>query len=78
MPQALERFGPTASIVHADLGGHNPAKNDEFARAVSPFVEPLLAPGGLMIASDRMYFENMTELELPEGAMPDRCFIYRK
>ncbi len=78
LPQALERFGPTASIVHADLGGHNPAKNDEFARAVSPYVEPLLAPGGLMIASDRMYFENMTELELPEGAMPDRCFIYRK
>lgn len=78
LPHALERFGPTASIVHADLGGHNPAKNDEFARTVSPFVEPLLAPGGLMIASDRMYFENLTELALPEGAMPDRCFIYRK
>lgn len=76
--QALERFGVTASLIHADLGGHNPKKNDAFARAVSPLVEPLLAVGGMMVASDRMYFENLQEVSLPEGAVVDACFIYRR
>jgi len=30
---ALNRFGPNAALIHADLGGHNLAKNDAFARA---------------------------------------------
>jgi hypothetical protein len=78
LPAALARFGPTASLIHADLGGHNLEKNYAFARAVSPLVEPLLAQGGLMVSSDRMYFDALEEVELPEGAVPSRCFIYRK
>ncbi|KIN63435.1 hypothetical protein Z946_2307 [Sulfitobacter noctilucicola] len=76
LPQALERFGPTASLIHADLGGHNPKKNDEFARSISKVIEPMLAKGGLMVASDRMYFEGLTEQPLPEGAVEGSCFIY--
>ena len=78
LPQSLERFGPTASLIHADLGGHNREKNDIFARKVSPLIEPLLAKGGLMVSSDRMYFDGLQELALPEGAVPGRCFIYRR
>lgn len=78
LPAALKRFGPTASLIHADLGGHNREKNDLFARAVSPLVEPMLAEGGLMVASDRMYFETLTELPLPPHAVEGRCFIYRR
>lgn len=76
--QSLVRFGATASLIHADLGGHNRAKNDAFARKISPLVEPLLAPGGLMVASDRMYFKTLKELPLPRGAVEGRCFIYQK
>lgn len=76
LPAALARFGPTASLIHADLGGHDLAKNDAFARAISPLVEPLLAKGGLMVSSDRMYFENLKEMALPDDAVPGRCFIY--
>lgn len=78
LPQALGRFGPTAVLVHADLGGHNARKNDEFARNISPLVAPLLAPGGLMVSSDRMYFEDLQEQPLPDGAVMGRCFIYRR
>ncbi|AXX99037.1 class I SAM-dependent methyltransferase [Profundibacter amoris] len=78
LPQALERFGPAASFIHADLGGHNLKKNDEFARNISPYVEPLLAKGGLMVSSDRMYFDGLQEIDLPPDAVPGRCFIYRK
>jgi S-adenosyl-L-methionine methyltransferase len=76
--QTLQKMGPVASLIHADLGGHNRAKNDAFARVVSPLVEPMLAKGGLMVASDRMYFETLKEVALPEGAVPERCFIYRR
>lgn len=76
--QTLEKMGPVASLIHADLGGHNRAKNDVFARVVSPLVEPLLAVGGLMVASDRMYFDTLSEVALPKGAVPERCFIYRR
>ena len=78
LPAALDRFGATASLIHADLGGHNREKNDAFARFVSPLIEPLLAPGGLMVSSDRMYFDALTELALPDGAVDGRCFIYQR
>lgn len=78
LPAALERFGATATLIHADLGGHNRAKNDIFARNISPFVEPLLAMGGLMVASDRMYFDGLVAQPLPAGAVEGRCFIYRR
>lgn len=78
LPAALERFGSVARLVHADLGGHNAAKNDAFARRVSPLIEPLLAAGGVMVSSDRMYFSNLPEVALPAGAVPGRCFIYQR
>jgi hypothetical protein len=78
LPSALDRFGPTAVLIHADLGGHDAAKNDLFAKNVSPLIEPLLAVGGLMVASDRMYFDHLVEQPLPHGAVLGRCFIYRR
>lgn len=78
LPATLERFGATASLIHADLGGHNREKNDRFARMISPLIEPHLAQGGLMVSSDRMYFEGLEELPLPPGAVEGRCFIYRR
>lgn len=78
LPASVERFGASASLIHADLGGHNREKNDAFARFVSPLIEPLLAPGGLMVSSDRMYFDALTEMSLPDGAVEGRCFIYRR
>ena len=78
LPAALTRFGPTAALIHADLGGHNLAKNDAFARAVSPLIEPLLAPGGVMVSSDRMYFSALVALDLPADAVSGRCFVYQR
>ncbi len=78
LPQALSRFGATASLIHADLGGHNAAKNDVFAQKISPLIEPLLAVGGLMVSSDRMYFDALEEQPLPPDAVPGRCFIYKR
>ncbi len=78
LPLALTRFGATASVIHADLGGHDLGRNDAFARRISPLIEPLLAVGGLMVSSDRMYFDGLSEIALPTGAVPGRCFIYRR
>jgi hypothetical protein len=78
LPAALRRFGATARLVHADLGGHNAEKNVVFARRVSPVIEPLLAEGGLMVSSDRMFFDRLKECALPPDAVEGRCFIYKR
>lgn len=78
LPAARGRFGATVALAHADLGGHDAAKNDAFARLVSPLIEPLMAPGGVMVSSDRMYFKGLEDLPLPPGAVPGRCFVYRR
>jgi hypothetical protein len=78
LPEAVARFGPAASLVHADLGGHDAEKNVAFARQVSPLIEPLLTVGGLMVSSDRMFFEGLEEQPLPPDAIPGRCFIYKR
>lgn len=78
LPETMTRMGAVASLIHADLGGHNREKNDIFARKVSPLIEPLLAPGGMMVSSDRMYFADLVEVALPKDAVPERCFIYQK
>ncbi len=78
LPATLKRMGPVATLIHADLGGHNRKKNDAFARRISPLVEPILAPGGYMVSSDRMYFDDLQEMPLPSGAVEGRCFVYRK
>jgi hypothetical protein len=79
LPDAVQRFGASASIIHADLGGHSRVKNAEFARMVSPLIMPLLAEGGLMVSSDQMYFfEGVDEVPLPTNAVEGRCFIYRR
>lgn len=71
------RFEGQAVLIHSDMGTHNPKKNDEMARELSPVVEPLVAPGGYFISNDRMYFDKMITLDLPEGAHKDRCFLYQ-
>jgi hypothetical protein len=78
LPAAHARFGATAALIHADLGGHDATKNDIFAQKISPLVAPLLAVGGHMVASDRMYFDDLVEQPLPARAVPGRCFIYRR
>ncbi|MGV6849765.1 MAG: class I SAM-dependent methyltransferase [Marinibacterium sp.] len=78
LPAALDRFGATVSLIHADLGGPDLARNDAFARRISPLVAPLLLPGGILVTSDRMYFDDLAELPLPEGAVPGRCFVYQR
>lgn len=78
LPAFLARRGPVAALIHADMGGHNAEKNVAFARRVSPLIEPLLASGGLIVSSDRMFFTTLDEEPLPPGAVDGRCFIYRR
>ncbi|WP_158971763.1 class I SAM-dependent methyltransferase [Chachezhania sediminis] len=78
LPAVLAEKGPVASLIHADMGGHNASKNDAFARFMSPLIAPHLAPGGLVVSSDRMYFDDLEELPIPADAVPGRCFIYRR
>ncbi len=78
LPAAVTRFPQGASLIHADLGGHDLEKNDAFARMISPLVEPVLAFGGLMVSSDQMYFDALEQQPTPDGAIEGRCFVYKR
>ena len=75
--ETLERFGPVADLINADLGSYSKDRNNQFAIEISPEIEPLLAPGGLMLSTDKMYFTKLVEEPLPAGVTPGRLFIYR-
>ncbi len=77
LPMMLAGDGATVSFAHADLGGHNLEKNDAFARLVSPLIEVMMAPNGVIVSSDMMYFEALEQIGLPDGALEGRAFIYR-
>ena len=78
LPAFLKQWGPVAVLIHADMGGGDSDENVAFARRISPLIEPLLAPGGLMISNDRMKFDTLIEQPLPAGAVAERCFVYRR
>lgn len=71
------RFDGQVALLHTDLGGHNPEKNIIFARKLSPLLEPLMKAGGIVIATDAMYVDAWTQLDLPDGVKPMWGHLYR-
>ena len=74
LPGALARIGAQAALVHVDLGGHSVAGNGDLARHIAP----LLAEGGLVVSMERLEYNGLREIALPDGAAPGRCFLYRR
>lgn len=77
LPQAARRLGPGAALLHTDLGGADPDANDRFARAISPLLLPLMRPGGIVVASDRLYLDGYEDLPMPPDVAGMRGYMYR-
>jgi len=76
--EAREQFAGKVAVLHADLGGHNHKKNIIFARTFSPLLVPLMAPGGIVISTDKLhYVDEWDYLPLPEGVAEKRAHLYR-
>jgi hypothetical protein len=79
LPGFLDRFGPAcAALIHADVGTGDDMRNRQLAGILSPLLEPLLAPGGLLAADRRFDLPNCREISAEAGVSEGRYFVYRR
>jgi hypothetical protein len=76
MPLARERLGATAALIHSDLGTGDTSANAEQGRWLGAALDPLLAPGGYVIANQPLDVPRWQRLPEPPGVPPGRYFLY--
>ena len=77
LPQAAERLGRSAALLHTDLGTGDAEANAALAEQIGPLMAALVAPGGVVVANHELTVPGWTQLPEPEGVMPGRYFLYR-
>ncbi|MGE0154871.1 MAG: class I SAM-dependent methyltransferase [Reyranellaceae bacterium] len=77
LPEAAARLGPTAILAHTDLGTGDKAANAALGEFLGPALDRLMAPGGLVLANQKLHVGRWTRLPEPPDVKPDRYFIYR-
>jgi hypothetical protein len=77
LPRARAQLGPTAMLAHSDLGTGDKQANEELGRFLGPALDALMAPGGLVLANQKLHVPRWIRLPEPPGVKPDRYFIYR-
>lgn len=79
LPLFTERFGAgSAALVHIDIGSGDEEANRELARRLSPLLENLLQPGGLLLADRAFDLSGCTDISSKAGVAEGRYFVYRR
>ncbi len=79
LPLFTERFGVgSAALIHADIGTGDAEANRELARRLSPLIESLLQPGGLLVADRPFDLPSCTDISARTGVAEGRYFVYRR
>jgi S-adenosyl-L-methionine methyltransferase len=77
-PAFASTFGPTAALLHADLG--NGVADDELKleRWLPGAAHALVRPGTLIITSTKLVHPQLEEQPLPPEIRPGRYYVYRR
>ncbi|SCZ11221.1 class I SAM-dependent methyltransferase [Microvirga guangxiensis] len=79
LPLFTERFGAgSAALVHADIGTGDAQANRELAQRLSPLIESLLQPGGLLVADRAFDLPSCADISAQTGVSEGRYFVYRR
>lgn len=79
LPLFTERFGAgSAALIHTDIGTGDEEANRALARRLSPLLETLLQPGGLLLADRAFDLPNCTDVSSETGVPEGRYFVYRR
>lgn len=73
---AQDRFAGAVSLVHSDLGTGT-AEDAPLTAALIPLLQPLLAPGAVLVANNPFPDAGWDALPLPDGVPAERYFMYR-
>ena len=77
LPAAIERFGRSVPLVHADLGSGRPEVDRETSRLLAGHLPDLMRPGGIVLSDQDLPWAAAARVGLPAGVAPGRYFIYR-
>lgn len=77
LPDAAQRFGGQVVLANCDLGTFERDHNAAMSKLVSAELPPALAPGALVMSDLPLDLEGARALALPEGARPDRYYLYQ-
>jgi SAM-dependent methyltransferase len=79
LPLFTERFGAGSSaLVHLDIGSGDEEANRALAQRLSPLLESLLQPGGLILADQFLDLPGCKEISSQTGIAEGRYFVYRR
>lgn len=74
---AAGKLGPTAALIHTDLGTGDHAANMAMGEWLGPALDALAAPGGYILANQPLHAARWQRLPEPPGVPKDRYFLYR-
>jgi hypothetical protein len=79
LPAFRARAGEgVAALIHADIGTGEQEANRRLAAALSPLVEPLLAPGGYLLADRPFDLPRCADVSAETGVDEGRYFVFRR
>lgn len=79
LPVFTERFGAgCAALIHADIGTGDEEANRELAKGLSPYLENLLQPGGLLVADRGFDLPSCTDISSRTGVAQGRYFVFQR
>jgi hypothetical protein len=79
LPSFTERVGEgSVVLIHADLGTGDYAANCRLAARLSGLLEPLLRPGGLLLADQALELPHCRDISAETGVADGRYFVYRR
>lgn len=79
LPLFTERFGPgSAALIHTDIGSGDEEANRILALRLSPLLEALLQPDGLLLADRAFEMPRCRDISSETGVPEGRYFVYRR
>jgi hypothetical protein len=77
IPTFAARRARGVALVHADTGSGDEAATAALARWLGPALQPMLAPGAIVLSDQKMEIAGTVTLPPPPGVPTDRYFVYR-
>ena len=77
LPAAQSQFHKAVVLVHSDVGTGDDAANATLAKFVGPALEPMLAPGAVVVSDQAFAIPGASPIELPSDVSSGRYFMVR-
>jgi hypothetical protein len=79
LPPFIERHGRgSAALIHIDIGSGDEEANRSLALRLSPLLEGLLQPGGLLLGDRAFDMKTCRDISSETGVSKGRYFVYRR